>query len=64
MNEDQHLRDRDEAAQELLIERIKQAKLNAAEWFKRANQALADGFFNEAHRLIEQGKEELKRHGH
>lgn len=63
-NEDQHLRDRDEVAQDQQIERIKQARLNADEWFRRANRALADGFFNQAHRLIEQGWEELRRHGH
>lgn len=77
-NEDQHLRERDEVAQELQIKRIEQAKLNAAEWGRRATVAVLKGHelvqggdlkaandcYKMATRLDLQAAEELKRHGH
>lgn len=63
-NEDQHLRDRDEVAQDLLIARIKQAQLNAVEWRRRAVVAYTDGDNTLGNNLMAQADEEIKRHGH
>lgn len=64
VNEDQHLRDRDEIAQDLLIKRIEQAHRNADEWFIRSTEASRRGEYELAGNLWRQGHEELKHHGH
>lgn len=64
VNEEQHLRDRDEVAQDRQIERIKQAKANAMQWMNLALHNINIGCFETARNQMDQAMKELEAHGH